>query len=135
MLACLNFNLSEYKFDLTETMDIDTGWKGRRYLCLRRISNGVATCNPSRWCLWKNMPKASPRFRSTSMMMMLVFYTVKPRKQGHSTIRTCRLILWEKTPKDKNQKQSDSFQSSCEMEHLLKKFHHSSVNKVLTIDN
>ena len=61
--------------------------------------------------------------------------TVKPRKQEHSKIRTCRLISWKKTPKDKNQKQTDLLQCSYEMVHLVKKIHHISVNKVPTIDN
>ena len=61
--------------------------------------------------------------------------TVKPRKQEHSKIRTCRLILWKKTPKDKNQKQTDLLQCSYEMVHLVDKFHHISVNKLPTIHN
>ena len=44
---------------------------------------------------------------------------VKPCKQEHSKIRTCRLILWKKTPKDKNQKQTDLLQCSYEMAHLI----------------
>ena len=49
--------------------------------------------------------------------------TVKPRKQVHSKIRTCRLILWKKKPKYKNQIQTDLVQCSYEMVHLIKKFH------------
>ena len=61
--------------------------------------------------------------------------TVKSRKQEHNKIRTFRLILWNKTPKDKNQKQTDLLQCSYEMVHLMKRFHHISVNKLPTIDN
>ena len=43
--------------------------------------------------------------------------TVKPRKQEHSKIGTCRLILWEKTPKYKNQIQTDLLQCSYGMVH------------------
>ena len=61
--------------------------------------------------------------------------TVKPRKQEHSKVKTCRLILWKKTPKDKNQKQTDLLQCSYVMVNLVDKFHHISVNKLPTIDN
>ena len=57
------------------------------------------------------------------MEIALFANTVKPRKQEHSKIRTCRLILWRKTPKDKNQEQTDLVQCSYEMVHILKKFH------------
>ena len=59
---------------------------------------------------------------------------VKSRKQEDGKIRTCRLILWTKTPTDKNQKHMDLFQYSYEMVHLIEKFNHISVNKLPTID-
>ena len=52
----------------------------------------------------------------------------KPHKQEHNKIRTCRLILWEKIPKYKNQIQTDLLKCSYEMVHLIKKFHQISVN-------
>ena len=58
--------------------------------------------------------------------------TVKPRKQEHCRIRTCRQILWEKTPKYKNQIQTHLLQCSYEMVHLIKKVHQISVNNLLT---
>ena len=58
-------------------------------------------------------------------MVLLMFVkaedTVKPRKQEHRKIRTCKLILWKKTLKDKNQKQTDLLQCSYEMVHLIKR--------------
>ena len=45
------------------------------------------------------------------------------------------MILWKKTPKDKNQQQTNLLQCSYEMVHLVKKFHHISVNKLQAIDN
>ena len=50
--------------------------------------------------------------------------TVKPRNQEHSKIRTCILILWQNSPNNKNQKQTDLFQCSHEMVHLITKFYH-----------
>ena len=65
----------------------------------------------------------------------LLLHTVNPHEQEHSKIRICRLILWKKTPNDKNHKQTDLLQCSHEMVHLIKKFQHISVNKLPTIDN
>ena len=59
-----------------------------------------------------------------SLLVFLKALFSKSRKQEHSKIRTCRLILWKKTPKDKNQKQTDLHQCSYEMVHLLKRSSH-----------
>ena len=67
-------------------------------------------------------------------LSMPILNTVKPRKQEHSKIRTCRLIMWKKTLKHKNQKQTGSVQGSYEMVHLII-YHHINVNKLPTIDN
>ena len=62
-------------------------------------------------------------------------YSETPQTRTNKQIRTCRLTLMKKTPKDKNQKQTDLLQCSYEMVHLIKKFHHINVNKLPTIDN
>ena len=68
----------------------------------------------------------------------LAIVLVKSRKQEHSKMRSCRLILWRQASEDKNQKQTDLFRCSSEMVHLInlnKKFRYISVNKLLTIGN
>ena len=89
----------------------------------------------------RNLSTCEGMFRLRKLRRLVLWrqtalsYTVKPRKEEHSKIRTCRLILWKKTLKNKNQKQTDLLQCSYEMVHLIKKFHHISVNQLPTIDN
>ena len=81
-------------------------------------------------------PSVTPsQIYSEKKVIIAELCTVKPRKHEHIKIRTCSLISWKKTPKDKNQKQTDLLQCSNEMVHLIKKFHHISVNKLPTFDN
>ena len=84
-------------------------------------------------CL-KECDSLSDKKKKAVYFQVLKRTTVKSSKQEHSKIRTCRLILWKKTPKDKNQTQTDLLQCSDEMAHLIKIFHHISVNKLITID-
>ena len=71
-------------------------------------------------------------FDFISFPLMAYSKTPQIRIQQNKNLQT---DFVKKTPKDKNQKQTDLFQCSYEMVHLIKKFHHISVNKLPTIDH